>query len=87
MRLFYSTDAKQWNQISKEPQVDILSAEEGEFIFDKSGNLFATVRLEGTGALICSADATALNTWKKVRLKSKFDSALLFGHAQGYLVV
>jgi len=80
LRLFYSTDAKQWNPISKEPQVDILSAEEGEFIFDKSGNLFATVRLEGTGALICSADATALNTWKKVRLKSKFDSALLFGH-------
>ncbi|WP_295669934.1 hypothetical protein, partial [uncultured Mucilaginibacter sp.] len=50
------------------------------FIFDKSGNLFATVRLEGTGALICSADGTCLYNWKKVRLKTKFDSALLFEH-------
>ena len=80
LRLFYSTDALKWNPISVEPQVDILSAEEGEFIFDKSGNLFATVRLEGTGALICSADGTCLYNWKKVRLKTKFDSALLFEH-------
>ena len=80
LRLFYSTDAMKWNPISVEPQVDILSAEEGEFIFDKSGNLFATVRLEGTGALICSADGRCLYNWKKIRLKTKFDSALLFEH-------
>ena len=80
LRLFYSTDALNWKPISVEPQVDILSAEEGEFIFDKSGNLFATVRLEGTGALICSADGTCLYNWKKIRLKTKFDSALLFEH-------
>ena len=80
LRLFTSTDALNWKPISTEPQVDILSAEEGEFIFDKSGNLFATVRLEGTGALICSADGTCLYNWKKIRLKTKFDSALLFMH-------
>jgi len=80
LRLFYSTDALNWKPISVEPQVDILSAEEGEFIFDKSGNLFATVRLEGTGALICSADGKCLYNWKKIRLKTKFDSALLFTH-------
>lgn len=80
LRLFYSTDAMTWKPISSDPQVDILSAEEGEFIFDKSGKLFATVRLEGTGALVCSADAASLYNWKKVRIKSKFDSALLFAH-------
>ena len=80
LRLFYSTDAMKWQPISVNPQVDIFSAEEGEFIFDKSGNLFATVRLEGTGALICSADGTCLYNWKKVRLKTKFDSALMFTH-------
>ena len=80
LRLFYSTDATKWKPVSVEPQVDILSAEEGEFIFDKSGNLFATVRLEGTGALICSADGNAIYNWKKVRLKTKYDSALLFEH-------
>ena len=38
------------------------------------------MRLEGTGALICSADGTCLYNWKKVRLKTKFDSALMFTH-------
>lgn len=78
LRLFYSTDALNWRPVSEGPQVDILSAEEGEFIFDKRGDLYATVRLEGTGALICSADASSIYNWKKVRIKSKFDSALLF---------
>jgi len=80
LRLFYSTNALEWKPISKEPQVDILSAEEGEFIFDKQGNLFSTVRLEGTGSLICSADKTSINNWKKVRYKTKYDSAVLFDH-------
>jgi hypothetical protein len=80
LRLFYSMDAVNWQAISKEPQVDILSAEEGEFIFDRQGDLYATVRLEGTGALICKADKCAINTWQKVRSKNKYDSALLFNH-------
>jgi hypothetical protein len=87
LRLFYSTDALNWKPISVEPQVDVISAEEGEFIFDKSGNLFATVRLEGTGALICSADGTCLYNWKKVRLKTKFDSALLFEHGDDIYLI
>jgi hypothetical protein len=80
LRLFYSTDAVHWEKISKDPQVDILAAEEGEFIFDKGGNLYATVRLEGTGALICKADRCCLTSWQKVRTKHKYDSALLFNH-------
>jgi len=80
LRLFQSTDALNWFPISEKPQVDIFSAEEGEFIFDKAGNLFATVRLEGSGALVCSADKTSLYNWKQKRTKTKYDSALLFSH-------
>ncbi len=87
LRLMYSTDALHWNNISTEPQVDILNAEEGEFIFDKKGNLFSTVRLEGTGALVCRADKNNLATWQKKRTKTKYDSALLFDYKnEVYLV-
>ncbi len=87
LRLFWSTDALVWKPISEEPQVDILSAEEGEFIFDKKGNLFSTVRLEGTGSLVCSADKISIGNWKKVRSKTKYDSALLFDHADDIYLV
>lgn len=80
LRLFSSVDALNWKPISETPQVDILSAEEGEFIFDKAGNLFATVRLEGTGALVCRADKNNLSNWEQKRTKTKYDSALLFEH-------
>ena len=80
LRLFWSTNAIDWKPISEKPQVDILSAEEGEFIFDKQGNLFSTVRLEGTGSLVCKADKTAIGNWEKKRSKTKYDSALLFDH-------
>jgi hypothetical protein len=80
LRLFASTDAANWQPITEQPQVDIFSAEEGEFIFDKAGDLYATVRLEGSGALVCSADKTAIGNWKKVRTKTKYDSALFFAN-------
>jgi hypothetical protein len=62
------------------PQIDADHAEEGEFIFDKKGDLFATVRLESSGALICNADHTDIGSWRKVKTKNKYDSALLFDH-------
>jgi hypothetical protein len=80
LRLMWSTDALNWRNISEEPQVDILSAEEGEFIFDKAGNLFSTVRLEGTGSLVCRADKATIGNWQKKRSKTKYDSALLFDY-------
>lgn len=80
LRLFYSTDAVNWQPISKDPQIDVLSAEEGEFIFDKQGDMYSTVRLEGTGALVCKADNNKLQTWNYKRTKYKYDSALLFAH-------
>lgn len=87
LRLFSSVDAVNWHPISQEPQIGILSAEEGEFIFDKEGNLFATVRLEGTGALVCKADNTNLATWQTKRIKTKYDSALLFDHGDDIYLV
>jgi hypothetical protein len=87
LRLFYSTDATHWNRFSKLPQVDIQAAEEGEFIFDKAGDLYATVRLEGTGALICQAGRCCIDNWKKVRTKYKYDSALMFDHSDDIYVV
>ncbi len=87
LRLLYSTDALHWNNISEEPQVDILNAEEGEFIFDKQGNLFSTVRLEGTGSLVCKAGKNNLKNWQKVRGKTKYDSTLLFDHQDDVYLV
>jgi hypothetical protein len=80
LRLFWSTDATAWHNISTGPQIDILNAEEGEFIFDKKGDMYATVRLEGTGALVCKARANSLQKWEQRRTKAKYDSALLFDH-------
>lgn len=80
LRLFYSTDGINWLPISKQPQIDLLSAEEGEFIFDKKGDMYSTVRLEGSGALVCKAEKNKLQQWNYKRTKYKYDSALLFDH-------
>ena len=87
LRLFWSVNAVDWKPVSQEPQVDILSAEEGEFVFDKQGNLLSTVRLEGTGSLVCRADKDSLYSWQKVRRKIKYDSALLFDHGDDIYLV
>lgn len=87
LRLMWSTNATEWHDISKEPQVDILNAEEGEFIFDKAGNMFATVRLEGTGSLVCRADKNSLQNWEKRRSKTKYDSALLVDHGDDIYLI
>lgn len=80
LRLFYTTDGTTFLPYTKAPQIDAEHAEEGEFIFDKKGDLFATVRLESSGALICKADNCNIGTWRKVRTRHKYDSALLFDH-------
>lgn len=80
LRLFYATNATNFQQYSVNPQIDADHAEEGEFIFDKRGDLFATVRLESEGALICKADNCNIGSWRKVKSKNKYDSALFFDH-------
>ena len=80
LRLFYTTSATSFERYSVAPQIDADHAEEGEFIFDRKGDLFATVRLEASGALICKAPRTNIGTWQKVKTKHKYDSALFFDH-------
>lgn len=80
LRLFFSTNGSAFWRLSVLPQIDAANAEEGEFIFDKRGDLFATVRLEGSGAYICSADHCNIGNWRKVITKHKYDSALMFDH-------
>ena len=80
LRLFSSTDGRHYKPISEEPQVNVKTAEEGEFIFDKSGTLYAVVRLEGYGDLICKAHKDSIDKWNYIRTKYKYDSALLFEH-------
>jgi hypothetical protein len=81
LRLFTSEDGFHWTPLSTEPQCTYKGAEEGEFEFDKVGNLWATIRLEGEGALIAYADKDSLEKWHFTHTGNKYDSALLF--AQG----
>jgi hypothetical protein len=87
LRLFYSTNATAFRRYTTSPQIDADHAEEGEFIFDKRGDLYATVRLEGAGSLICHADRANIGHWTNVRSKYKYDSALLFDHEDDIYLV
>src|SRR5436305_344060 len=76
--LFTSEDGINFSAISKEPQITTQGAEEGEFIFDKEGNIWSTVRLEGSGSYLCFASKDSIDKWTKKFSKKKYDSALLF---------
>ena len=78
LRLFTSDDGIHFNPVSEKPQIDTKGAEEGEFIFDKQGNIWATVRLEGSGSYLCFASKDSIDKWTKKFSKLKYDSALLF---------
>ncbi len=80
LRLFSSADGRHFKPISKEPQINVKTAEEGEFIFDSIGTLYSVVRLEGYGALICKASKDSIDKWHHVKSKYKYDSSLLFEH-------
>ncbi len=77
LRLFTSEDGLNFMPLSEQPQVTTLGAEEGEFIFDKEGNIWSTVRLEGSGSYLCFASKDSLGKWTKKFSKLKYDSALL----------
>lgn len=82
LRLFRSADGRNWTAISEQAQVSVSGAEEGEFEFDEEGNLWACVRLEGEGALICYADKNNLHEWKTFSSKKKYDSSCMFRHGE-----
>ena len=87
LRLFTSADGFYFTKISEKPQADWTGAEEGEFEFDDEGNLWATIRLESDGALICYADKTDLSDWRMVFSKEKYDSALMFKYKNEMFVI
>lgn len=78
LRLFTSEDGINFVPISEQPQITTKGAEEGEFIFDKAGNIWSTVRLEGSGSYLCFASKDSIDKWSKKFSKLKYDSALLF---------
>lgn len=78
LRLFRSTNGKTWQPISSQTQVKVDHAEEGEFIFDAKGDLWATIRLESVGGMLAHAKANQLDTWEIKALPEKYDSAILF---------
>ncbi len=87
LRLFTSEDGVHFNPISKEPQITTKGAEEGEFIFDHFGNLWATVRLEGSGSYLCYASKDSIDKWKVKFSKLKYDSALLFEYGDAIFLI
>lgn len=87
LRLFRSSDARHFNPISKEPQISVKTAEEGEFIFDTTGTLYAVVRLEGFGGLVCKASKDSIDKWHYEKTKYKYDSSLLFEHKNNIYLI
>ena len=80
LRLYFSTNGREFKPLSIEPQVSVKTAEEGEFDFDRAGTLFGVVRLEGYGALIVRAEKDSIDKWHCVKTKYKYDEPLLFEH-------
>ena len=80
LRLFTSEDGQNFKAISEVPQCDWLGAEEAAFTFDVDSNLWANVRLEGEGSLLCYADKEDVSKWHFTHSKYKFDSAIMFNY-------
>lgn len=78
LRLFTSEDGIHFTPVSGQPQISTKGAEEGEFIFDKQGNIWSTIRLEGSGSYLCFASKDSIDKWHSKFSKLKYDSALLF---------
>lgn len=87
LRLFTSEDGIHFSPISEHPQVTTKGAEEGEFIFDKQGNIWSTVRLEGSGSYLCFASKDSIDKWSKKFSKLKYDSALMFENDEDIYLV
>ena len=80
VHLLESSNGKDWQQITKDPQITRKGATETEFEFDDDGNIYGTVRLEGYGSLVFHAPKDDLGNWKTRYNYFKHDSALLLKH-------
>jgi hypothetical protein len=77
LRLLTSQDGLHWSNLSKEPQLGMESVEEGEFIFDKLGDMYGMARMEGSGSLLTYASHDSLYNWHSISSPYKYDSSLL----------
>lgn len=87
LRLLVSDNGFDWREVSAKPQVIAAGAEEGAFAFDAEGNLTAVVRLEVSGALVCTAPRDNLAEWTCTPLNHKYDSSLLLEHGGAFYLV
>ena len=77
LRLLTSMDGFHWSNLSKEPQLSLDAVEEGEFIFDKLGDMYGVARLESSGSLLTYANHDSLSQWHSIYSPYKYDSSLL----------
>lgn len=87
LHLFTSTNGLDFEPISKRAQITTKGAEESEFEFDKDGNFWGTIRLEGSGSYVVYADKDSLHHWHSWFSKYKYDRALMFEHNDNLYVV
>jgi len=87
LRLFTSLNGYNWEPLTEHSLVKGENAEEGEFIFDDDGHLWATVRLESEGSMIACADKNSPADWHVNYSKHKYDSALMFCRGEDIYVV
>lgn len=79
LRLFVSKDGKAFKPLSKEPQLlHPKGIGEGEFIFDKEGNIWGVARSEFDGSYTFFASKDSLHQWNEKYSEWKYDSSLIF---------
>lgn len=87
LQLLESTDGYNYKLVNNKEVSTETSAEEGEFEFDKEGNLYATIRLEMKGGKVCRAKKEALSDWECKFTPYKYDSALMLRHNDEFYVI
>lgn len=87
LQLLESTDGYDYTLVDNKEVSTETSAEEGEFEFDKDGNLYATIRLEIKGGKVCRAAKNALSKWTCRFTPYKYDSALMFRRNDDFYVL
>ncbi|HOX27766.1 MAG TPA: hypothetical protein PLQ76_01285 [bacterium] len=87
LRFLVSDDGYNYEMVNNSEVLTQTSAEEGEFEFDKSGDLYATIRLEIFGGKVCRAPKQDLSAWICRYTPYKYDSSLMFKHGDEFYVV
>ena len=87
VRLLVSQDGLDWKPVSEQPQLTIPGAEEPEFDFDEKGDIWGTIRLENQGGMLFHARHGELGSWETIKLKDKYDSALMLKHKNNFYLI